>query len=50
MIKDAEIADVLTCVRQSWSNDTTPVSEDFVKQTRAKFSGRNAPWTAAELK
>jgi mono/diheme cytochrome c family protein len=49
-LKDAEIADVLTYVRQSWSNDATPVSEDFVKQTRAKFAGRGTPWTAAELK
>ncbi len=49
-LKDSEIADVLTYVRQTWSNDATAVSEDFVKQTRAKFAGRSAPWTAAELK
>ncbi len=49
-LKDAEIADVLTYVRQSWSNDTTPVAEDLVKQTRAKFASRSKPWTAAELK
>ena len=49
-LKDAEIADVLTFVRQSWSNDATPVSEDFIKQTRAKYASRSAPWTAAELK
>ncbi len=49
-LKDAEISDVLTYVRQSWSNDTTPVSEDFIKQTRAKFAGRTTPWTAPELK
>ncbi len=49
-LKDSEIADVLTYVRQSWSNDATSVSEDFVKQTRTRFSGRNTPWTAAELK
>ena len=49
-LKDAEIADVLTYVRQSWSNDATPVAEDLVKQTRAKFANRGKPWTAAELK
>ncbi|MEO5913982.1 MAG: PVC-type heme-binding CxxCH protein [Luteolibacter sp.] len=49
-LKDAEIADVLTYVRQSWSNDAPSVSEDLVKQTRAKFMSRGKPWTAAELK
>ena len=49
-LKDAEIADVLTYVRQSWSNDATPVSESFVSQTRLEFSKRTTPWTAAELK
>jgi hypothetical protein len=41
---------VLTYVRQSWSNDAASVSEDFIKQTRAKFATRTTPWTAAELK
>lgn len=49
-LKDAEIADVLTYVRQSWSNDATSVSEELVRQTRAKFAGRSVPWTADELK
>ncbi len=49
-LKDAEISDVLTYVRQSWSNDATPVSEDFIKQTRAKFASRTTPLTAPELK
>ncbi len=49
-LKDAEIADVLTYVRQSWSNDAEPVSEELVRQTRAKFAGRSVPWTADELK
>jgi mono/diheme cytochrome c family protein len=46
-LKDPEIADVLTFVRQSWGNDATPGSQDVVKQTRQKFA---TPWTAAELK
>jgi len=49
-LKDGEIADVLTYVRQNWGNDATPVTEDLVKQTRAKFASRGKPWTAAELK
>jgi mono/diheme cytochrome c family protein len=49
-LKDAEIADVLTYVRQTWSNDATPVAEDFVKQIRQKYADRKTPWTAEELK
>jgi uncharacterized protein len=49
-LTDAEIADVLTFVRQSWSNDAPPVAEETVKQTRAKYADRTAPWTAGDLK
>ncbi len=49
-LKDQEIADVLTFVRQSWSNDATAISSDLVKETRAKTATRTTPWTAAELK
>ena len=49
-LKDAEIADVITYVRQSWTNDASSVSADLIKQTRAKFANRGKPWTAAELK
>lgn len=49
-LKDAEIADVLTYVRQTWSNDATPVAEDFVKQNRKKYANRKTPWTAGELR
>lgn len=49
-LKDQEIADVLTYVRQSWSNDATPVSVDTVGQVREKTADRKAPWSAAELK
>lgn len=48
-LNDAEIADVITYVRQSWSNDASPVSADSVKQTRAKYATRTTPWTASEL-
>ena len=49
-LKDQEIADVLTYVRQSWSNDAPAVAADTVQKTRAKFANRTTPWTAAELK
>ena len=38
--RPTEIADVLTYVRQSWSNDAPPVPEDTVKQVRAKYADR----------
>lgn len=45
-----EIADVLTYVRQAWSNDAPAVKADLIKETRAKVMSRGKPWTAAELK
>jgi len=47
-LKDEEVADVLTFVRQSWSNDSAPVKVEDVKKVRA--TPRATPWTAAELK
>ncbi|MEO8614748.1 MAG: PVC-type heme-binding CxxCH protein, partial [Luteolibacter sp.] len=49
-LKDQEIADVLTYVRQSWSNDSSSVTAESIKQTRAGSTTRVTPWTAAELK
>jgi len=49
-LKDGEIADVLTYVRQSWSNDATPVGDALVRQTRTIHGSRGKPWTAPELK
>lgn len=49
-LKDDEIADVLTYVRQNWSNDASPVSAGMVKEARAKYMSHGKPFTAAELK
>ncbi|MEX1048849.1 MAG: cytochrome c, partial [Akkermansiaceae bacterium] len=49
-LNDTETADVITYIRQSWSNDASGVSADSIKQIRAKHANRNQPWTAAELK
>ncbi|MES2438612.1 MAG: PVC-type heme-binding CxxCH protein [Verrucomicrobiota bacterium] len=49
-LKDDQIADVLTYVRQNWSNDAPAVTADMVKQTRAKWGNHGKPLTAAELK
>jgi mono/diheme cytochrome c family protein len=48
-VSDADIADVLTYVRQSFGNQGNPVSADQVKAVRAATAGRTAPWTTAEL-
>jgi putative membrane-bound dehydrogenase-like protein len=49
-LKDQEIADVLTYVRQSWSNDQPPVQAETVKQVRAANADRKTPLTAEDLK
>jgi mono/diheme cytochrome c family protein len=48
-VSDADIADVLTYVRQSFGNQANAVSADQVKAVRAATAGRTAPWTTAEL-
>jgi len=48
-VSDADIADVLTYVRQSFGNQGSPVTADQVKAIRAANAGRTAPWTTAEL-
>jgi mono/diheme cytochrome c family protein len=48
-VSDAEIADVLTYVRQSFGNQGNPVSADQVKAVRAATAGRTTMWTTAEL-
>jgi mono/diheme cytochrome c family protein len=37
-LKDKEIADVLTYIRNSFGNKASPVSKDEVKKVRAKIS------------
>jgi mono/diheme cytochrome c family protein len=49
VLTDAEIADVLTYVRQRWSNDTAPVTCELVAARRAANRERTGLWTAGEL-
>ncbi len=49
-LDDQQIADVLTFVRQSWTNDAAPVSPDLIKKTRAATKSQKTPYTAKELK
>lgn len=49
-LDDNQIADVLTYVRQSWSNDASAVSAADVTKVRKATSSRTQMWTAEELK
>lgn len=48
-LNDQEIADVLTYVRQRWTNDAAPVDEATVIMIRAQTKGRTEMWNAGEL-
>jgi len=48
-LDDRKVSDVLTYVRQIWSNDASPVTPAQVKEIRERYKDRTAPWTAAEL-
>ncbi|MGE0145494.1 MAG: PVC-type heme-binding CxxCH protein [Planctomycetota bacterium] len=48
-LTDAEIADVVTYVRQKWSNDASAVDATAVRALRAAHAERKTPWTAKEL-
>lgn len=43
-MSDAEIAAVVTYIRQSWSNQAEAVTADFVAKQRAATKDRAAPW------
>jgi mono/diheme cytochrome c family protein len=49
MLRDEQIADVLTYVRSEWGNNAPPVAADKVKQIRAAVADRTGPWTPEEL-
>lgn len=47
--KDRDIAAVLTYVRQNWSNDAGPISEELVTSIREEIKDRTKPWTSPEI-
>jgi len=49
VLKDPEIAAVLTYVRSTWGNKGAPITTAKVAAIRAATSSRTTPWTAAEL-
>lgn len=50
VLKDEQIAAVLSFVRQSFGNNAPPIAPPMVAETRKKFAERKAPWTEPELK
>ena len=48
-LKDEQIANALTYVRQEWGNKAAEVKPETVSRIRAELGARTAPWTAAEL-
>ena len=49
VLKDPEIAAVLTYVRSTWGNKGAPITTAKVAAIRAATASRTTPWTAAEL-
>ena len=49
VLKDDQIANVLTYVRQEWGNKAPEVKAETVARIRGEAGNRSAPWTAAEL-
>jgi mono/diheme cytochrome c family protein len=48
-LTDQQIADVLTFVRRSWGHTATPVEVGLVREVRGASTGRDRPWTEADL-
>ena len=48
-LKDEQIANVLTYVRQEWGNKAPAVSAETVAKIRSENASRTTPWTAPEL-
>ncbi|MEI6533933.1 MAG: cytochrome c [Verrucomicrobiaceae bacterium] len=48
-LSDAELASVLTYVRNSWGNQGTMVTKEMISKVRKEIESHPAPWTATEL-
>ncbi|MDD3179980.1 MAG: cytochrome c [Opitutaceae bacterium] len=49
VLKDDEIANVLTYIRSEWGNAAPEVKPETVTRIRSETAGRTAPWAPAEL-
>ena len=50
VLKDEQIAAVLSFVRQNFGNNAPAIRPEMVAAARKKFAERKAPWTEPELK
>lgn len=48
-LDDAEIAAILTYIRNTWGHQAGPIERSLVGRTRVTSQGRVIPWTAPEL-
>jgi mono/diheme cytochrome c family protein len=49
VLKDEQIAAVLTYVRNEWGNQAPPITKEFVSKIREQTKDRTEPWTQKEL-
>jgi PA14 domain/Cytochrome C oxidase, cbb3-type, subunit III len=49
MLNDAQIAAILSHVRQSWGNQLAPISATMIAEQRRQLSFRGEAWTSREL-
>lgn len=49
-LTDADLAEVMSFIRKSWSNNASVISASEVKAVRNKYKRRQKPFTADELK
>jgi mono/diheme cytochrome c family protein len=49
VLKDEQIAAVLTYVRNEWGNKAPPITKDFVAKIREQTKDRTEPWSQKEL-
>lgn len=49
VLKDDQIAAVLTYVRNEWGNQAPPITKEFVAKVREASQDRAEPWTQKEL-
>ncbi len=50
MLTDTKIASILTYVRGSFGNSSSPVTPEIVAAARKEHAARTTPWTEADLK
>ncbi len=50
LLRDEEIAAVLTYIRSEWGNAAAPVEPEFVAEVRRRTQERRKPWTVGELR